>query len=166
MEFGEKIKALRLERGMTLEQVGNLVGVGKSTVRKWESGQIANMRRDKIALLAQALGVSPAYLMGWSEDPIDYDNYDLTEVSTEIVKHFNGDTRRIHAFLQARDEDARREAAESALQAREDLATDPDRKALLNLARYGSAQDVRQVAALIDALRATNPDFYDGDDPA
>ena len=65
MEFGEKIKALRLERGMTLEQVGNLVGVGKSTVRKWESGQIANMRRDKIALLAQALGVTPGYLMGW-----------------------------------------------------------------------------------------------------
>lgn len=51
-------------------------------------------------------------------------------------------------------------------QAREELASDPDRKALLNLARYGSAQDVKQVAALIDALRATNPDFYDGDDPA
>ena len=53
-----------------------------------------------------------------------------------------------------------------AQQAREDLAEDPDRKALLNLARYGSAQDVKQVAALIDALKATNPDFYDGDDPA
>lgn len=54
----------------------------------------------------------------------------------------------------------------AAQQAREELADDPDRKALLNLARYGSAQDVKQVAALIDALRATNPDFYDGDDPA
>lgn len=53
-----------------------------------------------------------------------------------------------------------------AQQAREELAGDPDRKALLNLARYGSAQDVRAVASLIDALRATNPDFYDGDDPA
>lgn len=53
-----------------------------------------------------------------------------------------------------------------AQQAREELADDPERRALLNLARYGSAQDVRQVAALIDALRATNPDFYDGDDPA
>ncbi len=65
MTFGEKIKALRLERGMTLEQVGDIVGVGKSTVRKWESGQIANMRRNKIALLARALGVTPGYLMGW-----------------------------------------------------------------------------------------------------
>lgn len=58
------------------------------------------------------------------------------------------------------------DAADLAQQAREELAEDPDRKALLNLARYGSAQDVRQVAALIDALKKTNPDFYDGDDPA
>lgn len=49
---------------------------------------------------------------------------------------------------------------------REELRRDPDRKALLKLARNGSAQDVRQAMALIDALRATNPDFYDGDDPA
>lgn len=70
MELNEKIRALRLERGMTLEEVGNLVGVGKSTVRKWESGDIANMRRDKIAKLAAALGTSPAYLMGWEETDI------------------------------------------------------------------------------------------------
>ena len=49
---------------------------------------------------------------------------------------------------------------------REALRRDPDRRALLQLAQHGTAQDVRQVAALIDALRATNPDFYDGDDPA
>ena len=63
-----KIKRLRTERKMTLEQVATIVGVGKSTVRKWETGMIANMRRDKIALLAQALGTTPAYLMGWNEE--------------------------------------------------------------------------------------------------
>lgn len=36
------IKSRRLELGMTLEEVGDLVGVGKSTVRKWESGMIDN----------------------------------------------------------------------------------------------------------------------------
>ena len=49
---------------------------------------------------------------------------------------------------------------------REQLRNDPDRLALLDLATKGKKSDVRQVAALIDALRATNPDFYDGDDPA
>ncbi len=62
-----KIKHLRATQCMTLEQVALRVGVGKSTVRKWETGMIANMGRDKIALLATALGTTPAYLMGWEE---------------------------------------------------------------------------------------------------
>lgn len=69
MDFSEKIKALRLEQGLTLEDVGKMVGVGKSTVRKWETGAIANMRRDKIAKLAAALHTTPGYLMGWDDAP-------------------------------------------------------------------------------------------------
>ena len=63
----EKIKELRLLRGLTLEQVATVVGVGKSTVRKWEVGMIANMRNDKIKALAKALGTTPEYLMGWDD---------------------------------------------------------------------------------------------------
>lgn len=66
-ELSRKIKELRLSKGMTLEQVADIVGVGKSTVRKWETGMIANMKRDKISLLAKALSTTPAYLMGWDE---------------------------------------------------------------------------------------------------
>lgn len=67
-ELSRKIKQLRLAKDMTLEEVATIVGVGKSTVRKWETGMIANMKRDKIALLAKALDTTPAYLMGWKED--------------------------------------------------------------------------------------------------
>lgn len=67
MEMKDKIKRLREELGLTLEEVGNIVGVGKSTVRKWETGDIANMRRDKIAKLAVALHTTPAYLLGYEE---------------------------------------------------------------------------------------------------
>ena len=73
LNMGQKIKALREEHELTLEQVGEAVGVGKSTVRKWETGIIANMRRDKIAALAQVLHTTPAYLMGWKEE-IEVDN--------------------------------------------------------------------------------------------
>ena len=65
--MAQRIKELRKEKKLTLEQVADVVGVGKSTVRKWETGMIANMKRDKIALLAKALGTTPAYLMGWKE---------------------------------------------------------------------------------------------------
>lgn len=67
-DMAQKIKELRVANNMTLEQVADIVGVGKSTVRKWETGMIANMRRDKIAALAKALHTTPEYLMGWSTD--------------------------------------------------------------------------------------------------
>lgn len=67
MKLGKKIKMLRNELNLTLEDVGKEVGVGKSTVRKWESGEIANMRVDKIARLAKALHTTPDYLMGWED---------------------------------------------------------------------------------------------------
>lgn len=68
MDMGSKIHLLRTQNNMTLEELGNKVGVGKSTVRKWENGIIANMKRDKILKVAEALNTSPAYLMGWKED--------------------------------------------------------------------------------------------------
>ena len=49
---------------------------------------------------------------------------------------------------------------------REELRRDRDRRILFSLAKNGTAQEVRQAVALIDALKKTNPDFYDGDDPA
>lgn len=79
-EFGELIKALRKKRGMTLEEVGNIVGVSKSTVRKWETGDIANLRRDKIAALAKALGTTPQRLMGWEEEDPEEDLEEYLEL--------------------------------------------------------------------------------------
>ena len=64
MKIGDIIKTRRLALGLTLEDVGARVGVGKSTVRKWEIGLIENMRRDKIAKLAEVLEIDPNILVG------------------------------------------------------------------------------------------------------
>ena len=97
-EFSRKIKQLRLAKGMTLEEVARIVGVGKSTVRKWETGMIANMRRDKIDLLAKALGVTPSYLMGWEDAsaPVSTDEIVLTPAEKAMLDLF----RRIPADKQ------------------------------------------------------------------
>lgn len=70
-EMGTLIHNLRIMKGYSLEQLGDKVGVGKSTVRKWETGAIENMKRDKIIAVAKALGVDPEYLMGWTPEPTD-----------------------------------------------------------------------------------------------
>ena len=59
MKIGKLIKQKRTELGYSLEQLGQFVGVAKSTVKKWEDGNISNMGRDKIAKLAKMLNVSP-----------------------------------------------------------------------------------------------------------
>lgn len=62
-EIGKIIFERRKQLGLTLEDVGNAVGVGKSTVRKWENGMIKNMGRDKIAALAAVLQLDPVQLV-------------------------------------------------------------------------------------------------------
>ena len=62
-KIGRLIKERRQELGLTLDKVGAACGVGKSTVRKWETGLIKNMRRDKIAMLADILRLDPTDLI-------------------------------------------------------------------------------------------------------
>ena len=63
MDIGHIINQRRLFLGLTLEDVGNAVGVSKSTVKKWEDGYISNMKRDKISELAKVLKISPVVLI-------------------------------------------------------------------------------------------------------
>lgn len=68
MVINEKLKARRIELGLTMAEVAKTVGVSEATVSRWESGNIGNMKRDRIALYAKALQVSPTYIMGMDDD--------------------------------------------------------------------------------------------------
>lgn len=93
MEIGQMISARRKKLGLTLEEVGNAVGVKKSTVLKWESGYISNMRRDKIPLLAKILQIKPTELLGTEEPATESDSDDgviagLTENDKIFIRLF------------------------------------------------------------------------------
>lgn len=60
----------RKELGLTQKEVADLVGVTEATVSRWESGEIANMRRDKIAALSNALKTTPNFIMTGRLDSI------------------------------------------------------------------------------------------------
>lgn len=68
MTIGEFIQRRRKELDLTLEEIGLATGVGKSTVKKWETGFISNMGRDKIKQLAKILNVSPSVFINESID--------------------------------------------------------------------------------------------------
>lgn len=68
MEFKDKVKTRRQELGLTLEDVAKIVGVSAPTIQRYESGDIKNLRKDKIKSLSDALQVNPSYLMDWEDD--------------------------------------------------------------------------------------------------
>lgn len=67
MELGEKIKHLRKEARMTQEELGDLIGVTKASVQKYENGSIVNLKIETINKLSNIFNVTPAYLMGWDK---------------------------------------------------------------------------------------------------
>lgn len=62
-----RIRELRKKQGMTQEALGELIGVKKSAVAKYESGDIANIKKATAEKIAQVFGVSPACVFGWDE---------------------------------------------------------------------------------------------------
>ena len=71
MTTGDRIHFLRNNLQLTLQELGDKVGVGASTVRKWETGLIQSIRTDKIQKLAAALNTSVDYLMGWTDNSVN-----------------------------------------------------------------------------------------------
>lgn len=63
MELGQKIKKARLERGLTQQQLGDMVGVQKSAIAKYENGRVVNIKRSTLQKIASALEIAPSELM-------------------------------------------------------------------------------------------------------
>lgn len=77
MKPKNKLKERRLELGLTLDEIAKKVGVSKATVSRWETGEIVNMRRDRIAALAKVLKVDPNFIL-----EIDFDkNNPISQLS-------------------------------------------------------------------------------------
>lgn len=78
MNIKNLIKNRRKELGLTLLDIANACGVSEATVSRWESGDIANMKRSRIAQLANVLKISPSMLI--------HDDYDVQTNLNPIIK--------------------------------------------------------------------------------
>ena len=63
MTTGEKIRNARKAKKLTLEEVGNKLGVARQTIQKYEKGLVTNIPLERFQALAEILGVSPVDLM-------------------------------------------------------------------------------------------------------
>ena len=71
MKIGDRIKQRRIDLGMSQEELAKKVGYkDRSTVSYIEKNG-ENLPMPKVREIAAALQTSPAWLMGWDEDPLD-----------------------------------------------------------------------------------------------
>lgn len=88
-EMGRRIRDLRISAGLTQEQLGEMVGLQKSAIAKYENGKTENMKRSVIQRMAEVLGVSPSYLMGFEDDAPYYIDPNAAELAKEIYNNEN-----------------------------------------------------------------------------
>lgn len=85
MDTKDILKSKRKELNLSQKEVADYVGVSEATVSRWESGNIANMGRDKIALLSEILKISPSVIAGYA-DINDFEvPFILTKEEKELV---------------------------------------------------------------------------------
>ena len=71
MTIGERIKAARIKKGYTQTELADLLGYkSRSSINKIEK-EGRDIPRSSIVKFAQILDVTPAYLMGWDEEPVE-----------------------------------------------------------------------------------------------
>ena len=75
MDIGTRIKTARIAKGYTQEELGNLLGVQKSAVAKWENGRVVNIKRSTLAKISNILEIAPVELIsGVEEKPVETAN--------------------------------------------------------------------------------------------
>lgn len=68
MSVGNRIRQRRLELGLSGEEVGKMLGVNKTTVYRYEKGEIDKMPIEVVEKLSVALRTTPDVIMGWNTD--------------------------------------------------------------------------------------------------
>ena len=68
MNVGARIKKIRKEQGLSVDELAVLLGKDRATMYRYESNDIKSMPLDILVPISEALGVSPVYIMGLTDD--------------------------------------------------------------------------------------------------
>lgn len=83
MTIGERIKERRKQLGLTVDELSERLGKNRATIYRYESNEIEKLPTTVLEPLAKALGVTPAYLMGWEENTESNSNPDISALMSQ-----------------------------------------------------------------------------------
>ena len=67
MTIGQRIRQRRKELKISADELGKQLGKDRSTIFRYEKGEIENLPLDILEPIAKILQTTPQYLMGWEE---------------------------------------------------------------------------------------------------
>ena len=85
MKTSDKIRKLRIEKGLSQEALGKLLGVKKAAINKYETGRVVNIKKSTLIEMARVFGVSPAELL---DDAVDISISSLTKQEEQLLLFF------------------------------------------------------------------------------
>lgn len=92
MKLGELLAERREYLNLSQQDVASAIGTNKSTISRYETGDISNMRRDRIYKLANVLKLSTKVIMNWQDDffidnwePDVYELFEKADIPTKII---------------------------------------------------------------------------------
>lgn len=65
MSIGQRIRTMRIQQGLSIDDLAYRLGKNRTTIYRYENGDIENLPLGILDSLANALNTTPAYLMGW-----------------------------------------------------------------------------------------------------
>ncbi len=100
--IAQRIKSLRTGANMTQEEFGDLVGVTKHAVSRWEKGLVRNMKTEIVTALSQKFDVSPLWLMGYDTPKRELSkagSETLTEIRNLLAEYDEGQLVKLLKFM-------------------------------------------------------------------
>lgn len=89
METKDLLKNRREELELTQKEVADYVGVSEATISRWESGEIKNLKRNRIASLAKVLNLPPSLIVGdIDSELIELEKNTSSVATTEGMKRY------------------------------------------------------------------------------
>ena len=88
MTVGKRIRAERIKRSLSQEEVASALSTTKQAIYKYENDIVTNIPMDKIEKLSLMFGVAPSYLMGWEEKENSPEEPKLTEGEALLLELF------------------------------------------------------------------------------
>lgn len=80
MDIGLKLKQRRQEMNVSVDELAQKLNVSRTTIYRYEKGEISKMPTETLEKIARILNTTPAYFMGWSDKP---------EVKSNILSIYN-----------------------------------------------------------------------------